>query len=179
MHTIKGTAGALGFAQLESITHAAENLLDDARDDASVLSSEAISVLLATIDATRTMLAEVEEHGSDDGKDFGELLARLRSVGERAQTSEVVELEPALPAVPSEQEVSAELDASSGIDEASGVDVPAEESPSGPNVADQTLRVSVDLLERLMSLVGELVLTRNQILQHVDDDEDREFLGTA
>ncbi|MGN6331595.1 MAG: chemotaxis protein CheW [Motilibacteraceae bacterium] len=34
------------------------------------------------------------------------------------------------------------------------------------SVADSTIRVDVDLLDALMRLVGELVLTRNQILQH-------------
>ena len=34
-------------------------------------------------------------------------------------------------------------------------------------VADSTIRVDVDLLDELMLLVGELVLTRNQIVQYV------------
>jgi two-component system chemotaxis sensor kinase CheA len=36
--------------------------------------------------------------------------------------------------------------------------------------ADSTLRVDVDLLNRMMNLVGELVLTRNQILQATSTD---------
>lgn len=42
----------------------------------------------------------------------------------------------------------------------------------GPSVADSTVRIDVDLLDKLMNLVGELVLVRNQILQfskNVDD----------
>lgn len=38
------------------------------------------------------------------------------------------------------------------------------------NAADSTLRVDVDLLNRMMNLVGELVLTRNQILQATNAD---------
>ncbi|QNI33290.1 chemotaxis protein CheA [Alloacidobacterium dinghuense] len=38
------------------------------------------------------------------------------------------------------------------------------------NAAESTLRVDVDLLNRMMNLVGELVLTRNQILQMVGAD---------
>ena len=34
-----------------------------------------------------------------------------------------------------------------------------------PHAADSTLRVDIGLLNRMMNLVGELVLTRNQILQ--------------
>ncbi|RME68214.1 MAG: chemotaxis protein CheA, partial [Alphaproteobacteria bacterium] len=41
--------------------------------------------------------------------------------------------------------------------------------------ATQSIRVSVDLLEDLMNLVSELVLTRNQLLQMVRRLEDSEF----
>jgi two-component system chemotaxis sensor kinase CheA len=41
---------------------------------------------------------------------------------------------------------------------------PAGAAGTGPNVA-QTIRVTVDVLEDLMTLVSELVLTRNQLLQ--------------
>ncbi|MEX2291022.1 MAG: chemotaxis protein CheW [Mycobacteriales bacterium] len=37
---------------------------------------------------------------------------------------------------------------------------------TGRSAADSTIRVDVDLLDSLMRLVGELVLTRNQIVQH-------------
>jgi len=41
--------------------------------------------------------------------------------------------------------------------------------------ANQTIRVSVDLLENLMTMVSELVLTRNQLLQIVRRHKDSEF----
>lgn len=42
-------------------------------------------------------------------------------------------------------------------------------------IASQTIRVNVDLLENLMTLVSELVLTRNQLLQMVRGRDDSEF----
>jgi len=44
-----------------------------------------------------------------------------------------------------------------------------------PSVAAQTIRVNVDLLENLMNMVSELVLTRNQLLQMVRNQSDSEF----
>ncbi|MFQ5346709.1 MAG: chemotaxis protein CheW [Rhodothalassiaceae bacterium] len=41
--------------------------------------------------------------------------------------------------------------------------------------SSQSIRVSVDLLEDLMNMVSELVLTRNQLLQMVREKEDSEF----
>jgi two-component system chemotaxis sensor kinase CheA len=46
---------------------------------------------------------------------------------------------------------------------------------SGGGVANQSIRVSVDLLESLMTMVSELVLTRNQLLQILRAREDSEF----
>ena len=42
-------------------------------------------------------------------------------------------------------------------------------------VASQTIRVNVDLLENLMTMVSELVLTRNQLLQIARNEKDSEF----
>jgi two-component system chemotaxis sensor kinase CheA len=42
---------------------------------------------------------------------------------------------------------------------------PAPSNTAGGSVADSTIRVDVTLLDKLMNLVGELVLARNQILQ--------------
>ena len=48
-------------------------------------------------------------------------------------------------------------------------------APKESSVAAQSIRVNVDLLEDLMTLVSELVLTRNQLLQMVRGHDDSEF----
>ena len=52
---------------------------------------------------------------------------------------------------------------------ASALEVQAE---VGRSAADRSIRVDVDLLDSLMRLVGELVLTRNQIVQHAGGRSD-------
>ncbi|WP_254508192.1 chemotaxis protein CheW [Anatilimnocola floriformis] len=47
------------------------------------------------------------------------------------------------------------------------------------HVVDAAIRVDVGLLDKLMMLVGELVLARNQILQHSQSHEDSGFLGAV
>jgi len=51
----------------------------------------------------------------------------------------------------------------------------AEGGQKESQVSSQTIRVSVDLLENLMTMVSELVLTRNQLLQIVRNYKDSEF----
>ncbi|WP_235564774.1 chemotaxis protein CheA [Modestobacter sp. Leaf380] len=51
-----------------------------------------------------------------------------------------------------------------------------EQAPGRRAVADSTIRVDVDLLDALMQLVGELVLTRNQIVQYVSRQADTDLV---
>ncbi|GAB77729.1 chemotaxis protein CheA, partial [Austwickia chelonae] len=44
------------------------------------------------------------------------------------------------------------------------------------SVADSSIRVDVDLLDTLMNLVGELVLTRNQLIQRAAARQDQELM---
>lgn len=53
-----------------------------------------------------------------------------------------------------------------------------EERRSKATSQDSTIRVQVTLLDRLMNLVGELVLARNQVLQYAAQQKDNAFLGT-
>ncbi|NVN88915.1 MAG: hybrid sensor histidine kinase/response regulator [Rhodopseudomonas sp.] len=49
------------------------------------------------------------------------------------------------------------------------------DTPEGDRVANQSIRVNVDTLEHLMTMVSELVLTRNQLLEISRRHEDTEF----
>ncbi|MGY4373012.1 chemotaxis protein histidine kinase CheA [Bradyrhizobium sp. i1.3.6] len=50
-----------------------------------------------------------------------------------------------------------------------------ENAGEGASIANQSIRVNVDTLEHLMTMVSELVLTRNQLLEISRRNEDTEF----
>ncbi|MBF0269009.1 MAG: chemotaxis protein CheW [Alphaproteobacteria bacterium] len=84
--------------------------------------------------------------------------------------------QPAHPSEPHEAKAglpanAAGLPATQGESKAPAMSGDAKESA----VAAQTIRVNVELLENLMTLVSELVLTRNQLLQMVRGRDDSEF----
>ncbi|MFO0109480.1 MAG: chemotaxis protein CheA, partial [Alphaproteobacteria bacterium] len=56
-----------------------------------------------------------------------------------------------------------------------GLDTEAKDVLSGGAVAGQSIRVSLDVLEDLMQMVGELVLSRNQLMQIMRNRDDREL----
>jgi two-component system chemotaxis sensor kinase CheA len=173
IHTVKGTCGFLGFSTLEKITHQAETLLSQLRDGQRELNPSLISLILETVDATRKVLASIEATGKEGGDLFGDLTERLRL---KAQS-------PAASADPSGPDVTAgataqplEVHAASALAD----DRKSEEEAVKPSaVADANIRVGVGLLDKLMDLVGELVLTRNQILQFNTEREDPALNATS
>lgn len=84
----------------------------------------------------------------------------------------VPEAEPAAAKVPAPV---VPVSAGSAGGNAGGADAGAEAATKESAVAAQTIRVNVDLLENLMTMVSELVLTRNQLLQILRSQKESEF----
>ena len=168
VHTIKGTTGFLGFDRLEKLAHAGEHLLGSLRDGRLVVSSELISGLLRLMDGLRAILALIEETGGEGTRssdEDGELIAELALLNGEMPPAEVEAalLEAVIRdegAAVTTAEASKLLGASAATISAAGGN--GERSSAGN---DKTLRIDVDVLNRMMNLVGELVLTRNQMLQ--------------
>jgi two-component system, chemotaxis family, sensor kinase CheA len=182
MHTIKGGAGFLGLRALEQLAHTAENLLGKVRDGAMELSHERAGVLLATIDKCRQGIQLLEKTGSDTGFAPEALIQQLLTVGagEQAQT---VTAKPTVVNSPVVQPVAPAV-ALPAVVPVVEANQPTNNDTHNANknavsAGDSTIRVDVALLDKLMTRVGELVLARNQILQHTNGLEDAEFVSTA
>lgn len=80
IHTIKGTCGFLGYTKLESVSHVAESLLSRLRDGTLSLTPEITSALLATTDAVREILAQIETTRSEGDGDYSALVATLTAL---------------------------------------------------------------------------------------------------
>jgi two-component system, chemotaxis family, sensor kinase CheA len=175
MHTIKGTCGFLAFSTLERIAHQSETILSQLRDGERELTPALVSLILETVDATRKVLASVEANGDEGPDRFEDLTERLRAAAQGAVTPEVAR-SVAVIAKPVQTDPPRE----SAAPEQPEVAAKAEEDASKSSaVADANIRVGVGLLDKLMDLVGELVLTRNQILQFNTDREDAALNATS
>jgi two-component system, chemotaxis family, sensor kinase CheA len=191
VHTIKGTCGFLGFSQLESITHGGENLLSLLRDGVATVDADIATALLAMTDAVRQILREIENTQAEGDGDYTQLVTTLEGLEARAKRGDAAEPGPEPRKLIGEILVDAgdvtEVDVAVGLinqehgDDrklgeilvATGVvepdqvaDALVEQHQEKSSVAETTLRVDVGLLDQVMTLVGELVLTRNQILQY-------------
>ena len=110
------------------------------------------------------------EHGAPVAQELLAEVEAAQAAGARAATE--AELKADL-----EKERQAEKAGSSGVP-APAASTEAEKKDTkggGAGVAASSIRVNVDVLEDLMTLVSELVLTRNQLLQMVRGLDDSEF----
>jgi len=173
IHTVKGTCGFLGFSILESVTHIGENLLSMLRNGEIALTPHLTSLILETVDAVKCELRSIEGNGSESGETYPDLKARLTAACSGEIAVPVVDA-----VVAAAVEVSAEV--STPISEVAVLEVTAADvAPKTSSVTDATIRVDVGLLDKLMNLVGELVLARNQILQFNSRQDDATLNGTA
>ena len=174
IHTIKGTCGFLAFSTLERITHQAESLLSQLRDGKRKLTPSLISLILDTVDATRKVLASIEASGEEGPDHFDEIAERLRVA---AQLPPDADSEPGSGSAPAPPEDHHHDE--NGAHELSEGAKSEETCLKSSAAADANIRVGVGLLDKLMDLVGELVLTRNQILQFNTEREDAALNATS
>jgi two-component system chemotaxis sensor kinase CheA len=149
VHTIKGTTGFLGFTRLEKLAHAGEHLLVALREGKIRVTPELIGGVLALMDGLRRILVLIELDGTEGKRandDDCELIHLLEELKSRRE--------------PIRESVSPNRESRPLLAEADGT-----KAAAGPAIQERTLRIDVEVLNRLMNLVGELVLTRNQILQ--------------
>src|ERR1700686_5510963 len=80
VHTIKGTCGFLGLPRLESVAHAAENVLGKIRDNELVVTPGAISLILGSLDCIKSIMAALEATESEPAGDDSALIAQLNQL---------------------------------------------------------------------------------------------------
>jgi two-component system chemotaxis sensor kinase CheA len=193
IHTIKGTCGFLGFSKLESLTHVGENLLSRLREGELTLNPTIASALLKMVDAVRQILGSIESEKNQGNVDYGSLIEVLSKLTKGESVDDVPGASPAFEENPPEKkEAKAEVvPATEQAPAAAATPVESGESSekkperrqeSRAGVSESSIRVDVGLLDKLMNLVGELVLARNQIMQHSisnDDAKDSAFAASS
>jgi two-component system chemotaxis sensor kinase CheA len=199
VHTIKGTTGFLGFKRLEKLAHAGENLLGLVRDGKLSADAPIVTGLLELLDGLRTILKAIEAEGDEGSGDDSVLIDRLVELAAPARVAQSAPPKSCAPAVRVAVQtggapLAAVTAAAAVVVPAPEPDAPAPQAPASAtpapaadsqkaraaangSAAESTLRVDIALLNRMMNLVGELVLTRNQVLQATAADPNMRLLS--
>ncbi len=135
MHTVKGSSAMVGLSPVNQLAHAAEDLVGQIRDSGRAADGPVVDALLAALDALRDMLTQARARVAIT-VDPAPVVARLRN--------------PGAPVV--------------HIPRAAVATAPASSPHAAADTAARaTIRVDFDKLDRLMNLVGELVLGRDDL----------------
>ena len=137
-HTIKGDSGFLNLSRVGVLAHGAECLIGRLRDGAPAGGAQTGAVF-AAIDRLSQLLAEILRSGAEPaGADADVLSALERATAAAEQGASASRAPPPVS--------------------------PPQPATEGGSRSSDSVRVSVAALDQLMSLVSELVLSRNQLL---------------
>ena len=196
MHTLKGSSGFFAFHRLEKVAHAGESLLSKLRDGAFTLNEEMTDVLLETSDRLRAIVDGVQKQRREPEGDDSALIQNLKfltdggtgltktvSTPSAAPVSPAVEvLIESAPQAIAEKILEADIaDLEQDVLEAVkdvAIDAAVNEAESSKELA-APVKVSVELLDKLMNLVSEMVLARNRLLSFARTSGDLAFNNTV
>ena len=196
VHTIKGGGGFFGLTKVSELSHMFEDVLMKVREGELPYADHMLGPFYSACDALKGM-HEAEDHGNNS--DINQLCSELRQVEGGAGSEEVPsptasEVEPEErkdeEKTPIEKAPSNESSESSAPEDLTPktkpeeAKAPAEKSDKSPVVSrseksvnqNETIRVKVDLLNKLMELTGEIVLGRNQLLRQFAKMDDKSNL---
>lgn len=176
LHSLKGSAGFLNFPNLEQITHAAESLLAKLRSGDLPFNATVGNLLLRVVDALREIFSSISQASGDNPPSLdSEGLIRLLTTSSTPSTSGSVS-KPAAPAPrPDLDTLKPVAPPPAGLSQLGSSQQSLQGSESvilgrtGPSKGDKenSVRIDLELVDRLMALAGEMVLARNRIIQQV------------
>lgn len=179
-HSFKGNSGFLGYADLEEISHYAESLLGQARDLHKPCDPIAVSFMLIAIDILRDGVRQIdlgvspELSGKQEVCTYLEKLARemappadqilqekepASTIAKKPDQTEVCQEKPAqqIKATPGEAPAKNKAEQEAGE--------PKEKQAAGQQ---QAIRVDLEKLDKLLDLVGELVISEAMVSNNPD-----------
>ena len=193
MHTLKGSSGFFAFHRLEKVAHAGESLLSKLRDGIFTLNEEMTDVLLETSDRLRAIVDGVQKQRREPEGDDSVLIQNLKFLTDggvgltKTASASPAPLDPVtMPFAPIVEVViesapqaitDLEQEVLEVVKEVA-IDAAVNEAESSKELT-APVKVSVELLDKLMNLVSEMVLARNRLLSFARTSGDLAFNNTV
>ena len=139
VHTVKGNCGFFEFPRLEALSHAAEDALADVRAGRRQADGALVSAVLAVIDRIGEMVDVIAAGQPLPEGDDAELIGGLAPGAEASVAAPVA------------------------------VAIGEAKAATAATASPRTIRLSVELLDRVMSGVSDMVLARNELARRLRD----------
>ena len=195
IHSIKGAAGFLGMTNVNDLSHCLENILNMMRNSELTPNSAMIDVMLRSADRLQGLIDDIFNSNEADVSEYVDALEQIAAGGQpdgvpgdsesepsgtEEASGEVAEVDSgasseekpaatengeATEALQENEMASTSLQKATSEPQATSTEKAA--AASSPIAPEATIRVSVGVLDKLMNLAGELVLSRNQLMQAI------------
>ncbi|MCA1661660.1 MAG: chemotaxis protein CheA [Novosphingobium sp.] len=142
VHTVKGNCGFFDFPRLEALSHATEDALSEVRKGERRADSRLVDAVLAILDRIGEMVEDIEAGREFSEGDDAALIAAL---------------------VPSLSDAVGEANP-----QAARTDNPLGEAAARPTGQLRTVRLPVQLLDRVVSGVSDMILAGNELARQID-----------
>jgi two-component system chemotaxis sensor kinase CheA len=170
-HNLKGTSRAVGFGQIAELTHSAENLLLEIKQEKIFANDRVVSTLLVFNDKVREMIDGLKEN-LDATFECADLIKDLDSIINGELPADMIPAEASLeaPSADAFEEATLVAEATEVVEHIEAQNDNVRKLPEkkvevkkAPRQEDETIRVSLNRLEVLNNLVGELVILQSVV----------------
>lgn len=167
IHSMKGAARMLGLREIETLSHAIEDLFGRVNRGEVMLTPSHIDVICHSLDGVAELVTEALT-GEPAGVIAGDLLARLKDINPQPAMSPV---SPG-PEETTTDDVDVKAAVPTGTGETSSSTGFARPEPSRPDPGEiETIRVETRKLDKLLNQSGELAVTSLRLARHIADLE--------
>lgn len=170
VHTVKGMSATMGYAAVTDLAHELESVLDRVRRGELAVTPTVIDVLFKSADALE--MAVERAAGGREELDVSGVVTRLREIAGKAEPAAEPVADLGRHAVPMAEWTSA-TDGSSDADDL----VPGGGLQPTPS-ATRSVRIDLRRLDKLMNLMGELVIERGRLAELVAPIDDAAISDT-
>jgi len=161
-HTLKGSAYTVGFQSIGDLTHYVEDFMGSVRDGRVKILPGHADVLLRAVDVVRLLLRRDPMLLGTVRQRFSASMAELK----RLENPTAMEIAPMAPVTQSGM-ASADAENTNQQDADASKTNEARAADAKTGEEREVIRVSRDRLERLLNLVGELVIGRGRLEQRL------------
>jgi len=156
-HSIKGSASTFGFPDMASVTHDLETLLDRVRKQELQLCERIIDITLVARDVLLDQLAAHQGGEQVPEQRVTDVIAKIRAIANEEESALVLGAPEVSDGTASVESNVVALDVKVATESKQQAAAPASESSS--------IRVSIERVDQLINLVGELVITQSMLAQ--------------
>lgn len=188
IHSFKGNSGFFGYANLEKLSHAIENVLDIVKGGGHFGVDNPFVILLNAVDALKDCVSNLSSHGGKDHMEYlehhlealrelpaprlGELLVKqgivqeediesILSIQKKPMGEYLVEMGKA-----TREDIEKTIQTQKS--ERKEIKQPERKAKTIPPVKRQDIRVDLTKLDSLINLIGEMVIAENMLIHNPD-----------